>query len=359
MEKGNSKYPELFVTYGLMTVALFLALADRRTGTEYILIALGCCSVVVYTRPASIVASFAFAFICYFTYVWVDVSLPFIPDPSIPYLLAQNSLMFLSAVAVVAQSFAFRALVSKYSNSLRQANREIYAINEELKSSNEELQAFLENMDMLVRQKSAQLQAYVDAIDTTICAVTLDLEGNFISVNRPFAQLSGYIETELSGLHYSILNTDQFTSEFQTERDNLLLRCKSWSGELKYKRKDGTFFWIDCVVMPLTNEAGAIKEFLSLGIPITERKLADELKAKTQNLLESIAFKTSHKIRSPLATIEGLTNLLKQRLISEQEYDTVASKLAISSEDLKEATSELVRFVNSQQKTFQANELSG
>lgn len=350
--KGKFGIARIIVTYGLTIMALMLSLADRRTGTEYTLIAIGCCSVILYSRLSAIMASFLFAFICYVIYVWIDTTLPFTPDPSVPYLLVQNCLMFLSALAVVAQSIAFRSLVGTYSNSLQEANKEIQTVNEELKSSNEELQSFLDNMDMLVRQKSAQLKAYMDAIDKTICAVTIDLKGNFTRLNEPFTQLSGYNQKDLSGIHYSILNTDQLSPEFLKSRDETLLSGECWSGELKFKGKDGNFFWIECVVMPLRNEDGKAVEFLALGIPITERKLATELKTKTQNLLEAIAFRTSHKIRGPLTTIDGLMNLLKRHLVSQEEYDSIVKKLSDSNDELKEATSELVRFVNNHQETF-------
>ena len=347
--KRKYQLARFLVIYSLLLLVLLLALADRRTGTEYILIALGCCSVMVFERLVMIILSFLVAFSCYAFYVWFDASHPFTPDPSTPYILVQNSLMFLSGVAVVAQSFVFRSVIRKYAESLKSANDEIGAVNEELKASNEQLKVFSEDLDLLVREKSAQLQAYVDAINASTCSVILNLEGIFTTVNDPFVSISGYTREELLGKRYDIFNSGQYTERFLRKRDGVLLSGRVWSGELKYLRKDGSFFWIDCVVMPLKTDTGNVSAFLSVGIPITERKLNQQIKEKTRMLLEEIAYRTSHKIRGPLATMEGLTMLVRNKLVSADEFEMIAQKLALSNEDLKEATSELVRFVNDHQ----------
>lgn len=346
------KLARVVVIYLLLALVLVLALLDRRTGTEYILIALGCCSVVVFDRITAILASFIVAFSCYAFYTWYDATYVFVADPNVPYLLLQNSLMFLCSFAVVAQSLAFRALVNKYAHGLKLAHDETQALNEELMVSNEELKRFSENLDLMVRQKSAQLQAYNDAINMNTFSVTLSHEGRFLSVNDPFVSASDYTREELIGQHYRIFNTDQFTKEQLIERYNWMIAGNTWAGELKYKGKTGSIFWIDCVVMPIRDMDGAIKEFLSLGIPITERKDLEEKNLAAAVALENIAFRTSHNVRGPLARITGLTALLKKNLVEKNEVNYVAQKLVESSTELEKSIHELTVFVNNHQKIF-------
>jgi PAS domain S-box-containing protein len=275
----------IMVTYGLMVVALALALTDRRTGTEYILIAIGCCSAMIYEKVANVVFTFLFAFACYLFYVCYDAYFPFKADPTIDYLLAQNFLMFVSGFVVMAQTLVFRFLVNDYAAKLKIAYTEIGCVNQKLKATNEELEEFSQNLDQLVRRKSAQLQAYNTAIDTNILLVTLDPKGTFLSANEPLLSVCGYSEQELIGQHYNLFDTGQFTNEQLVERYEWLSAGNTWTGELRYKSKSGAIFWIDAVVIPITEESGQVKEFLSMGILITERK---ELESKNLSAIQAL-----------------------------------------------------------------------
>jgi PAS domain S-box-containing protein len=348
--KSWFKASQILVTYGLMVLVLFLALSDRRTGTEYILIALGCCSVVIYEKVVGVIFSFSFAFACYVFYAWYDSYYPFTADPSVPYLLSQNSLMFLSGFAVLSQSLVFRFLINDYAAKLNLANKDVESVNEALKLSNEQLKIFSENLDLSVREKTARLHAYNEAINTSIYAVTLDHDGLFVSVNDPLLIVSGYARQELIGQHYKMFNTNQLTNEQLQSRYQRLAAGDTWTGELRYKTKSGSFFWIECVIMPIKEADGSIKEFLSLGIPITERKDLEAKNLTAIGALEDVAFRTSHNIRGPLARVTGLTALLKRNAVGIDELNYVAQKLVDSSAELDEATHELTVFVNKHQK---------
>jgi signal transduction histidine kinase len=101
---------------------------------------------------------------------------------------------------------------------------------------------------------------------------------------------------------------------------------------------------------------GGIKNFLTLGMPITERKLNEKIRNETSELLEKIAFRASHNIRGPMARIKGLSHLIERSLLNESEYQSVASKFAVCTEELNIATSELVNFVYDHQEQLNQEE---
>ncbi|AYB30942.1 PAS domain-containing protein [Chryseolinea soli] len=338
------------VSYVFMAMVLTLALLERRSGTEYLLIALGCCSVVVFNKLKHVFLSFLFAFLCYVAYQWYDSHEPFVPNPTVPYAIAQNSIMFLSGFIVLAQSLVFRWLIRDYAEKLTQANRETQAMNEELQATNEELTAFSENLDLMVRQKSAQLQAYIDAIDVSIYSAVSDLDGNFIKVNDQVIAVSGYTQEELIGNHYRVLTSINHPEAFFTERRQILMKGETWRGEVEHKTKQGTLIWFDCIVIPIRDSDGVVKSFLTLGLSITERKMHDKLQEETISLLESIAFRASHGIRGPLARINGLSSLVIKNVVDQKEFELIADKLITCSEELNAATSELVAYVSNHQE---------
>lgn len=347
----------LLVSYGLMVMVLVLALLERRTGTEYLLIALGCCSVVVFDKLVNVVIAFMFAFACYVTYKVYDITQPFTPNPTVPYELAQNSIMFLAGFIVLAQSMVFRALIRDYAAKLTQANRETQEMNVELQATNEELTAFSENLDMMVQQKSAQLQAYIDAIDISVYSTVSDLDGYFLKVNDQVVFASGYTKEELIGKHFSVLGSGNHPQSFFEERRRVLMAGTPWRGEVEHKTKHGTLLWFDIIIIPIRDsERGLIKTFLSLGLPITERKLHDKLQDETITLLESIAFRASHGVRAPLARINGLSDLVRKRAVKPDEFELIAEKLIVCAEELNDATSELVTYVYEHQEQMMKRE---
>lgn len=343
---GKFTAARIIVTYGLMMVVFALALSDRRTGTEFILIALGCCSVVVYDNVASILASFTFALGCYTAYVWIDAALPFVPDPTVSYLVTQNSLVFLSALGVVAQSLAFRSLINTYSKNLKNANDEINSINEELKSSNEQLHTLLEKLDVTVKEKSAELQAHIDTININLYSAATDSNGVILKVNKPLAHISGYSEEELIGKNLGILNSGLHSPSFFKELYSTIQSGRSWRGEIQNKAKNGYLFWVDMVIMPVKQWNDEVAYFLCLALPITDRKNAEEVHRKNSAIFESIAHETSHRVRGPMARVLGLLNLIESNGIKPEELGWIIERLKENIVDLDAATSDLTTTVN-------------
>jgi PAS domain S-box-containing protein len=343
------KLARILLIYSLLILTLLIALSDRRTGTEYGLMALGCSSVLIFDHVASIFTAFFVAIVFYVFYTWYDATHPFVPNPTIPYFVVQNAIMALSAFVVVAQSFVFRQLINTFSRKLKDAHDEIESVNEELKASNEELLVFSERLDVMVKQKSAELQAYLDAININLYSAVTDWEGNIISVNKPLTELTGYQSDELIGKNFRLINSNYHPDQFFKNLLETIYSGKSWRGEVKNMAKDGSYFWLDMVVIPVKEQKEKPAYFLVVALPITERKVLEDERIKSISMLELIAFHTSHEIRGPLARILGLTNLIEKDLIDADEVLYVANKLVESSKELDAATRNLTNFINEHQ----------
>jgi light-regulated signal transduction histidine kinase (bacteriophytochrome) len=107
------------------------------------------------------------------------------------------------------------------------------------------------------------------------------------------------------------------------------------------------------VILPIKGKDDKVNYFLMLALPITERKLNEEAREKTVQVLENIAFRTSHKIRGPLARIQGLVGLVQKDLVRAEEIKSIATNLEACSFELNMATTDLVQFVNEHQNSIQ------
>ena len=106
------------------------------------------------------------------------------------------------------------------------------------------------------------------------------------------------------------------------------------------------------LVIPIRDSDGIIKHFLTLALPITERKRHQKLQEETLSLLEGIAFRASHSIRGPLARVKGLSDLVRKNMIEKNEFMEIAERMAVCSDELNEATTELVAYVYNHQEAL-------
>lgn len=345
---------------GSLLVISYWCYEGRGNGNEYALITLATTATLIFNRK---IEAFTTNVLCggvFLIYKIYDSSVPFIPDPSINYAVLPSIILVNSVAIVSFQIGFFRDLVRHYDSKLLIKYREQDVLiegqkiaEEELKTSNEKLQDMTEHLEIMVKQKTSELQTYIKAINVSIFSTISDLNGCFIEVNEQVVAMSGYSRKELIGSHYDILASGRHTHQFFKERRRTLMHGKTWRGEVEHKTKAGALLWFDCVVIPIYDSSETISSFLTLGLPVTERKLREKIREDTHALLETIAFGASHKIRGPLASIKGLTNLVQKELINDEEFKLVAEKLLICSEELNMAASELVSFVEDHQDSIQ------
>jgi PAS domain S-box-containing protein len=351
----------LYVVGSIVIVSLW-AFIGRRNGNEYILIAVATTSSVIFNRKA---VAYLVNFICLGIFIALkvyDYTQPFIPDPAINYDVLPMAILLCTVGVLSFQMAFFHDLVHHYDNKLsvkyeelnaamehqQRTDEELMTSNEELTASNDQLYALTNQLEVIVKQKSAELQSYIDAINVNICSVIADARGVIVKVNEPMLKVSGYAQVELLGQNFGMFNADESSGFLKTA-----LSGGTWRGEVKNKRKDGSFFWIDMVILPIKGKTDTIDYFLTLSLPITERKLHEEARENTIQILESIAFSTSHDIRGPLHRIQGLANLVQKDFVTRDEFKQVADQILICSQELNKATTELVGFVNTHQTIIQ------
>lgn len=344
--KKRFEAAKAFMVFFLILVVLGMALSDRRTGTEYVLIVLACSSILIFDEVLKIFLGFVFSLTCFGFYLWYDTNFEFVPDPTVPYGYMKSVVLLTSACAVAIQLLVFRSMINRYAEDLQEAHKKGQTTNEELKASNDELHSLSAQLDWIVKQKSNELQSYIDAINVHVYSAVTDTSGTILKVNEPLMRVTGYREEELIGKNVSILHAHYQEDDFYSNGAHFHSENKTWRGEVKKKRKDGSFFWVDKVIIPLKNASVTANYFLILALPITERKEAEEQKERISMMLEDITFRASHKVRGPIARIQGLMNLMENGYIKKEEMNTIFRFLRISIDEMDVATRELTRFVN-------------
>jgi PAS domain S-box-containing protein len=155
-----------------------------------------------------------------------------------------------------------------------------------------------------------QLDFQKSALDVAALVSETNNEGVLTYVNKKYCSTSSYKEKELLGKHYSILNSDDHSSEFYEKLWSSISEGNVWNGEIKNKSKDGSYFWTDTWIIPFKDVDGDISKHVFIELDITQRKQVQEsLKIKNYEL-DSFAYHASHDLRAPLSSILGLTHII-------------------------------------------------
>lgn len=131
------------------------------------------------------------------------------------------------------------------------------------------------------------LSSYRNAIDQNMISCVSDLKGKILIANQKFCEISKYTKEELEGQSHNIVNSGFHSKEFFATLWKTIADGKVWHGEIKNKAKDGTYYWVDAVILPINNFDGTKIQYLALQTVITEKKqlVEDSLKLREQLIL--------------------------------------------------------------------------
>ena len=180
--------------------------------------------------------------------------------------------------------------------------------------------------------------------DNSIVGIT-DEEGTIIYANKNFCKISKYSADELIGNNHRMIKSDEHDDEFFANMWKSISNGKVWSGEVKNRAKDGTFYWVKTVIIPITDDDG-IKNYVAIRNDITKEKeiqqrllkmeddlleqnvtLLSEVEKKSSDLVKSerlatigtMASRIAHDLKNPLTIIQTYAEMLSPEILSKLE----------------------------------------
>jgi len=173
--------------------------------------------------------------------------------------------------------------------------------------------------------------------------VVTDSEGKIVAANAGFTAITGYTRQEVIGQSTAILRSGRHGTDFYEAMWDRLLRDGIWRGEIWNRRKSGQIYPQLLSISALRNRSGAVTHYIGVSSDITELQQARQ-QAEAGNLAKSEFLATmSHEIRTPMNGVIGMTGLLLDTRLTEEQR-IFAQTIRDSSESLLSVINDILDF---------------
>ena len=214
-------------------------------------------------------------------------------------------------------------------SNIRQLNHEI----EQRKIAQEEREGLFKDLEQEIKNKSEQ-EAQARRLSTLLRSIidaSPDLiyyrneEGQFAGCNRIAELMTGKTEQELLGLTAEDVYEEELARQIVASDNEVLETNASITEELWLKFADGRRRYFEMKRVPFFDKEGNRLGLLSFGRDMTERKQAENAAAKANTDKTRFIATISHELRTPLNGIVGLSRMLRDTELSEEQFSWVST----------------------------------
>ncbi len=196
---------------------------------------------------------------------------------------------------------------------------------DEVKRLADSFNLMAETLDRRVRD----LATLSEAVEQSpVSVVITDTDGVIQYVNPHCCTASGYHAAEVIGQTPRIFKSGTTSAEDYQKLWATITSGTVWRGNFRTRRKDGSLFWEEAAIAPVTDAAGRIAQYVSVKLDVTEsRQREEDLRRAVDHLtvaneeLQRFAYVASHDLQEPLRTVVSFSQLLERRFSGQLGHD--------------------------------------
>ena len=214
-------------------------------------------------------------------------------------------------------------------SNIRQLNHEM----EQRRKAQDDREAVFKDLEKEIEEKSfsEQQARHLSTLLRSIIDASPDLiyyrneEGRFAGCNRIAEMLTGKSEAELVGLTLHDVFEEELARQIVASDHEVLETNASMTEELWLRFADGKRRYFEMKRVPFFDNEGTRLGLLAFGRDMTERKQAENAAAKASTDKTRFIPTISHELRTPLNGIVGLSRMLRDTDLSEEQFNWVST----------------------------------
>lgn len=168
------------------------------------------------------------------------------------------------------------SIFNEMSSETRRKIEQLNSQNEILFTYKEQIEELNQRLSKKIKIKSKQLQNYLDIIDQYVITSQTDIHGNITYASDAFSKISGYQKEELIGENHRLIRHPDMPSEVFDTMWQTISSGFMWHGEIKNRRVDGSYYWVDTTITPNIEE-GKIVGYTAIRHDISDKKMIEEM----------------------------------------------------------------------------------
>ncbi len=134
------------------------------------------------------------------------------------------------------------------------------------------IEIYLQN----ILQKKAT-QYLINIYDQNVITSKTDTKGTITYTSKAFCDICEYSQEELLGESHNIIRHSDMSKETYKDMWETIKSGKQWRGEIKNKKKNGGFYWVEVVITPEFNYKGDIISYTSVRQDISSQKYIEKI----------------------------------------------------------------------------------
>lgn len=186
----------------------------------------------------------------------------------------------------------------------------------------------LEENKKTVHDLNINMQNLLRSFDNNVISSQSNKNGELTFISKPYCKISGYTEDELFNQNHKIIILNKKDKEFSEMIFKHLEKNNTWSGEIKNFKKDGSIYFLSCILnkeydvndkflfyTAILHDITLKKEIEEIHKRIAKQNITLAQQSKKSAMGEMIA-NIAHQWRQPLNNISLIMYFLRDNCIN-------------------------------------------